>query len=60
MTRSRIVLGMLGLLLAVNSTVAGSPRELGRIGWRRDLDEGIAQAKEAERPILLLFQEVPG
>lgn len=36
------------------------PRELGKIRWLRGLDKIQAQAKKANRPVLLLFQEVPG
>ena len=34
--------------------------ELGQIKWLRSLTEAKSQAAEAERPILILFQEVPG
>lgn len=36
------------------------PVELGQIRWRRDFEKGLAEAKQAEKPVLLLFQEVPG
>ena len=55
----RILLGLTGLAL-LGPLAAGAPRELGAVDWLRDLDAGVARAKEAERPILLLFQEVPG
>lgn len=55
----RILLGLTGALL-LGIPAAGAPRELGTIDWLRSLDEGVARAKEAERPVLLLFQEVPG
>ncbi len=41
-------------------TAADAPVEIGRVAWLRDLDEGLARAKEAGKPVLLLFQEVPG
>ncbi|MEQ8844101.1 MAG: VPGUxxT family thioredoxin-like (seleno)protein, type 2 [Phycisphaerales bacterium] len=34
--------------------------ELGRIDWRRDFDAAAAEAKEVRRPLLVLFDEVPG
>lgn len=34
--------------------------ETGRVNWLRNLDEAKAKAKEADKPILLLFQEIPG
>lgn len=35
-------------------------RELGEVAWLRDYDHGLAQAAEQGKPVLLLFQEVPG
>lgn len=35
-------------------------RELGDVAWLRDLDRGLALAAEQGKPLLLLFQEVPG
>ena len=35
-------------------------RELGRVRWLRDLDAATAAAEKAGKPVLLLFQEVPG
>ena len=37
-----------------------SPKELGAVQWIRDYDEGIRQARASDRPVFLLFQEVPG
>ncbi len=35
-------------------------RELGEVAWLRDHDRGLALAVEQGKPVLLLFQEVPG
>jgi hypothetical protein len=35
-------------------------RELGDVAWLRDYDRALALAAEQGKPILLLFQEVPG
>jgi thioredoxin family protein len=35
-------------------------RELGEVAWLRDHDRGFALAAEQGKPVLLLFQEVPG
>ena len=35
-------------------------KELGDVNWHRDFDEAVAQAGAQKKPILLLFQEVPG
>lgn len=37
-----------------------APVEIGRVAWLRDLDDGLARAKESGKPVFLLFQEVPG
>lgn len=37
-----------------------NPVELGSVHWLRDLDEGRALAKQSGKPLLVLFQEVPG
>lgn len=36
------------------------PVELGQVKWHRDFDAGLAEAKRSGKPVLLLFQEVPG
>jgi hypothetical protein len=35
-------------------------RELGEVAWLRDHDRGLALAAEQGKPVVLLFQEVPG
>ena len=57
--------GITGWLLAVHRlpaerTVSADPVELGTIQWHRSLDEGIRIADASGRPVLILFQEVPG
>lgn len=37
-----------------------SPIELGEVHWLRNYDDAIALAKKQQKPILILFQEVPG
>ena len=34
--------------------------ELGLVRWERDFSKAVARSKKSARPILLLFQEVPG
>ena len=36
------------------------PEELGTVHWLRDIEVAVAQSKEKNKPILILFQEVPG
>lgn len=37
-----------------------NPEELGAVHWLRDLDAGQAESTKTGKPMLLLFQEVPG
>ena len=37
-----------------------NPEELGRVHWLRDYDEAISMSKKVDKPIFILFQEVPG
>lgn len=36
------------------------PEELGNISWHRDYDQAITESSSTGKPILILFQEVPG
>ncbi len=45
------------LLLA---PVSDNPKELGLVHWGRDLDVALEASQKSERPVFLLFQEVPG
>ena len=42
------------------SRVSATPRELGDIQWRRKFDDAVAESKRSRKPLLVLFQEVPG
>ena len=44
----------------IRAAITGSPPELGTVAWLRNYDDAVARATREERPILLLFQEVPG
>lgn len=36
------------------------PAETGIVTWGRDLDAALAQSASSGKPVMLLFQEVPG
>jgi hypothetical protein len=38
----------------------GSYQELGKVHWYRSFDEAIALSEEKDKPVFILFQEVPG
>lgn len=42
------------------TTVDEQPVELGKVKWLRDIDAAIESSKSEDKPIALLFQEVPG
>ena len=37
-----------------------NPEELGRVRWRRGFDGALAEAARSDRPVLVLFDEIPG
>ncbi|MDP3235078.1 MAG: thioredoxin family protein [Myxococcales bacterium] len=47
-------------LLALALSAAPAHPELGRVAWLRDFDAAVMQAKVTKRPLLVLFDEVPG
>ena len=48
------------LLMASTLQEDEHPVELGAVNWLRDLDTAVAISKRDDKPIALLFQEVPG
>ena len=55
-----------GLLLVASQagcqseTAAQNPEEVGTVTWNRDFDAALASARKTDKPVFLLFQEVPG
>lgn len=54
-----LVLAALAFVLVARPS-DGSPIEIGKVEWGRDLDVALATSKETGKPVFLLFQEVPG
>lgn len=52
-----MILGLSSITLAQGTQ---APAELGKVAWVRDFDQGLARAKKEQKPVFLLFQEVPG
>ncbi|MCC7245284.1 MAG: thioredoxin family protein [Saprospiraceae bacterium] len=48
------------VLAPTQEAPASQPEELGKVQWSRDLDAGFEQSKASGKPMLILFQEVPG
>ena len=65
--RLPLILAALGLSCGA-AVVAGSraisdddtPREFGAVHWGRKLEPALLKAANAKKPVMLLFQEVPG
>lgn len=49
-----------GLSAQTRTLVEGQRTELGKVSWLRDYDEALAEANRTNKPVLILFQEVPG
>jgi copper chaperone CopZ len=52
--------GAMLLLSEYNETDADPPVELGKVKWLRNFDEGLRKSAQLDKPVFLLFQEVPG
>ncbi len=39
---------------------SNSPVEIGLVNWNRDLEKAKIESAKSKKPILVLFQEVPG
>jgi hypothetical protein len=53
------------ILLTVSTTVYGGPGppnpvEVGDVRWGRDFDAALRRSSEEGKPVLVLFQEIPG
>jgi hypothetical protein len=62
-TTGLVVAGMIWsdrLSVAEEKTSNPLPEELGRVAWLRDYSQALQAAKKSRKPMLLLFDEVPG
>ena len=50
---------VIGLVIA-KEREKGQAVEVGDVGWGRDLEAALVETAESGKPILVLFQEVPG
>ena len=50
---------MCGLMTAV-AVSSAQPLELGKVPWLRDFDAAVKLSRETKKPLLVLFDEVPG
>lgn len=47
-------------ILMIAAQDDSSPREFGDVSWGTKLEDAQAAARVSKKPIMLLFQEVPG
>ncbi len=61
MTKHKLLASFALTAAAAGATAQDGPApEFGTIAWQRDYAAAIDAAQEADKPVLLLFQEVPG
>lgn len=60
MKRLLLLLTPMLALLSCTSPGEETAPEVGRIAWRTDHDEALAESRRTGKPVFLLFQEVPG
>lgn len=60
--KTTVMLMALFLLSAFKNeaVIIPQPEELGDVKWLRDYDQAVANSNKTDKPILILFQEVPG
>lgn len=46
--------------VATNRGAQDNPVEIGKVAWGRDLDAALERSATTQKPVLVLFQEVPG
>ncbi|NND05939.1 MAG: hypothetical protein HKN87_06125 [Saprospiraceae bacterium] len=51
---------LLSLLFVSHIFGTNNPKELGKVQWQRNMDDALTLAEAGNKPVLILFQEVPG
>ena len=54
------LVAVLWTTLSLSAMTGGQPEELGNVQWNRKMENAVALSKQSGKPILILFQEVPG
>jgi hypothetical protein len=54
------VIAALAGIPAPSAAEPAAPAELGRVAWTRNYDEALQAARASKKPMLVLFDEVPG
>ncbi len=51
---------VLSAMFLAPQTSSEVPIELGAVRWKTDHDQAFADAKHGSKPVVILFQEIPG
>lgn len=54
-----LAMAVIGLTIAKDKERVAAI-EIGDVAWGRDLDAALAASRDTGKPVLVLFQEVPG
>lgn len=54
------ILSILVITLFSTTMISQGLQELGTVDWLRSYDDALEQSKQEDKPVLILFQEVPG
>lgn len=55
-----IVLTLIILFTSFSAEAIKNPIEVGNVHWGRDFDAALKKSANTGKPVLVLFQEVPG
>ena len=55
-----VLAGMETLLSFPEERTTKNPVELGKVKWLRNLKDSLSEARKTGKPVLIMFQEVPG
>ena len=54
------IIVVVGVFVLQGARAADKPSEFGRVHWGRDYPAAVAKAKVEKKPLMVLFDEVPG
>ena len=54
------IISLIFVLTAFSAEAAENPVEVGNVQWGRDLESALKKSADTGKPVLILFQEIPG
>lgn len=55
-----VAVAICGAVMTLRQGTPNNPIEIGTIRWERSFERAQAESRRLDKPILVLFQEVPG